>query len=360
MEGSPVDIVVFAPLAPVLGVLLFWFIQLLFIESQKYLLEKIRRKHKPLIRFTNFLGILFQTICHALGYTVTKHGISEFYVSVHYGKVSPKKQKKGVFEWTANAFLFIGPFFIPATMLLICLFFLTPHGFDFSTPAEVLHLRYTFAEQFITFGKSIFVFSENFFGFLINIDLLHPGHFGFLLLLIFLGMGIRPSYIGEEKRKKVDMLYDLRNIWEHIRHRPLYIAILFLLSYIIFYISLWLNQNFYVGLFSVFGWLSIISIVSIIIADLIILLIRLTDEMVVGWKIITYLTLPLSYVFIRAVFFFSYPFAEELTNIISLFFMITCTVLVVVFILKFDTHKFKTKISMKSKKEKQEDGENGR
>ena len=40
MEGSPIDIIIFAPLAPILAVLLFWFIQLLFIESEKILLKK--------------------------------------------------------------------------------------------------------------------------------------------------------------------------------------------------------------------------------------------------------------------------------------------------------------------------------
>ena len=33
MSASPLDIIVFAPLAPIFGMLLFWFIQLLFIES---------------------------------------------------------------------------------------------------------------------------------------------------------------------------------------------------------------------------------------------------------------------------------------------------------------------------------------
>ena len=123
MTVSPVDVVVFAPLAPLFGVLLFWFIQLMFIESQKYLLSKIWGQHKPLCRFTNFLGILYQTICHALGYTVTKSGISNFYISINYGKVAPKKEKKGIFEWMSNSFLFIGPFFIPSLLLLICFFF---------------------------------------------------------------------------------------------------------------------------------------------------------------------------------------------------------------------------------------------
>lgn len=94
MEGSIVDILIFAPFAPILGVLLFWFIQLLFIESEKYFLSKIRSKHEPLCRFTNFLGILFQTICHTLGYTVTKSGISDFYISVDYEKWHQKKKIK--------------------------------------------------------------------------------------------------------------------------------------------------------------------------------------------------------------------------------------------------------------------------
>ena len=123
MSISPLDIIIFAPLSPIFGAVLFWFIQLLFIESQKYKLAQINENHEPFCKFTNFIGIFFQTICHALGYTVTKHGISAFYVSVHYGKVSPKKKKTGVFEWLSNGFLFLGPFFIPPFLLLLCLVF---------------------------------------------------------------------------------------------------------------------------------------------------------------------------------------------------------------------------------------------
>ena len=60
MEGSAIDVVIFAPLAPILGVFLFWFIQLAFIESEKYLLDKIRAKHQPLCRFTNLNGDILQ------------------------------------------------------------------------------------------------------------------------------------------------------------------------------------------------------------------------------------------------------------------------------------------------------------
>ena len=359
MEGSPIDIIAFAPLAPILGVLLFWFIQMLFIESEKFLLSKIRPKHEPLCRFTNFLGILFQTVCHALGYTVTKSGISEFYISVSYGRVAPKKERKGLFEWLANAFLFIGPFFIPASLLLICLYFLMGSGFEVLTPIELINLKYTFAEQIITFGNSLYSFSQAFFGFLLNIDLLHPAHFGFLLLLIFLGMGIRPSYIGEQKQEKVDIMYDLRNVWSLILHKPLYVVILFLLAYNVFYISLIFQQHWYLALFSIFGWLSIIAIVSLLIADLIILMIKTTDEIPRYWSMFPYIMMPVSYILMRASFLYLAP-TSDLTNSISLLVMIISTVLVTILLLKSKTNKFKTKTNMGELKKKKDDSDESR
>jgi hypothetical protein len=344
MAGSPIDVVIFAPLAPILGVLLFWFIQLLFIESEKYLLSKIRPKHEPLCRFTNFLGILFQTICHALGYTVTKSGISDFYVSVNYGKVAPKKEKKGIFEWISNVFLFVGPFFIPAFLLLLCLFFLMSGGFEIVTPSQLLELKYTFGGQITTFGASLHAFAKGFFGFLFNIDLLHPGHFGFLILLIFLGMGIRPSYIGEQKQEKVSMLYDLKNIWSFIFHKPLYIILLFLTAYVFFYISLFLDQNWYVALFSIFGWLSIISILALVITNTILFLIKTTDEIPGRWKFLPYITMPVSYILIRLLFFYS---PTDYTNIVSLLIMILSVVIVTYLLLKYKSDKFKTRLNIK-------------
>lgn len=346
MAASSVDIIIFAPLAPILGLLLFWFIQLLFIESQKYLLSKIWEKHKPLCRFTNFLGILFQTVCHALGYTVTKSGISRFYISVNYGKVAPKKEKKGIFEWMANGFLFIGPFFIPASLLLICLFFLINKGFEISPSIE-----YTFAEGVINFGTNLYTFSEGFFAFLSNIDLLHPAHLGFLLLLIFLGMGIRPSYIGEEKREKVDMIYDLKNIKNNILHKPLYLIILFLMAYLLFYIFFLVKLNWYVALFSIFGWLSIIAIVSLVITHMILLLIKITDEIPIPWNFLPYLTIPVSYIPMRIVFFY-YP--VDFSKSASLLIMILSTLLVTLLLLKYKTNKFKTKTDMKHLEKKEE------
>ena len=350
MEGSPVDIAIFAPLAPILGVLLFWFIQLLFIESQKYLLIKIRKKHEPLCRFTNFLGILFQTICHALGYTVTKHGISEFYVNINYGKVKPKKDKQGVFEWVSNVFLFIGPFFLPAGMLLICLLLILTDGFDTTTPSHLINLKYTFGGQLTAFGINLYNFSKSFFGFLLNIDLLHPGHIGFLLLMIFLGLGIRPSHIGEKKKSKVDMIYDLKNIWNLITQKPLYIVLIFIFSYLFFYISLFLDQNWYVFLFSVFGWLSIISIASLLITHLLILFIKTTDNIEGKKQILPFIMLPFSYVLMRIPFLYV---ESEFRNTICLFVMLFATfILTITLVQDENTNKFKTRIRIKLFKRK--------
>jgi len=348
MEGSPIDIVIFAPLAVILGVLLFWFLQLLFIEYEKLLLSKIRPKHEPLCRFTNLLGILFQSICHALGYTVTKSGISDFYISVNYGKVAPKREKTGIFEWISNAFLFIGPFFLPALILLIYVYF-SPVTFEVVTPSQLIDVKYTFAGQMNTFGSSLWSFSTSFFHIFFNIDFFHPGHLGFMILLIFLGMGMRPSYIGEQKQEKVDMLYDLKNIWEWIRKKPLYILMFFLMAYIIFYISLIFNQNWYVAIFSIFGWLSIIAIVSLIVANMILLLIKTTDEIPGKIKLLSYITLPVSYVLMRVLFFY-YPM--ENSNMISLAVMIMSTIIVTYLLLRFKTNKFKSERDIKLFKKK--------
>lgn len=344
MVEYSIDIVIFAPLAPILGVLLFWFIQLLFIQSEKYLLDKIRPKHEPLCRFTNFLGILFQTICHALGYTITKSGISDFFISVDYGRVSPKKERTGIFQWIANAFLFIGPFFIPAFLLLISLFILKVEGFELVIPSHIIGSEYSFGGQLTIFGTSLYNFSEKFFGFLSNIDLLHPGHFGFLILLIFLGMGIRPSYIGEKKHEKIDMFYDLKNIWLLISFKPIYIIILFIVAYLFFHLLILITQFWYVELFSIFGLLSIISITAIIIADVLIILIKTTDEIPGKLRFLPYITIPSSYIIIR-IFFFYFP--SDFTNILSLLIMILSTIIVTFLLLKYKTKKFNTKTDMK-------------
>ena len=351
MTGSPIDIILFAPLAPIFSVLLFWFFQLLFIEYQKYLLSSIETKHEPLCRFTNFLGILFQTICHALGYTVTKSGISQFYISVDYGKVSPKKEKKGLFEWLANVFLFVGPFFIPPFLLLFCLFFLLDDGLSFAAQTQ-----YTFSENLILFGTNLQHFSNAFFGFLATIDLLHPSHLGFFLLMIVLGLGIRPSYIGETKKEKVNMFYDLKNIRYNVLHKPLYIFVLILFCYMLSYITVLFQMNFYVSLFSLFGWVSIIAITSLFIAQLLLHLIKITDTFEGYVVLIPYLTLIISYVLARVLFFF---FPNPFANSLSLLIMILLTCGITLLLMQMKNNIFKSEFIMKSRKKKQKDGKDG-
>ena len=338
MDGSPLDIIIFAPLAPIFGVILFWFIQLLFIESQKFFLSMISDKHDALIKFSNFIGVLFQTICHALGYTVTKSGISSFYVSVNYGKVSPKKVRKGILEWASNSFLFIGPFFIPSILLIVCLFFLIDINYF-----NVLYSGYTFSDGFISFGSNLYNFSIGFLSFIFNIDLFHPAHLGFLILLIIMGLGIRPSFIGEKNQEKVDMIYDLKNIRYNILHKPVYILLLTLLAYIFFYISVLFDSSFYIAFFSILGWLSIISIVSLLITHLILLLIKSTDNIKGIKKVVPYLIIPSSYVIFR-LFFYYFPFPY--LNSISLIFTIIITTIIVIMLSRNKTNKFKTKIDM--------------
>ena len=345
MEGTAIDIVVFAPLAPILGVLLFWFIKMLFIEGQKYLLEKIRPKHEAFCRFTNFLGIMFQTVCHALGFTVTKSGISDFYISVNYGRVAPKKEKKGIFEWVANAFLFVGPFFIPPLTLLVCLFFLLENGFASAAPSNMIDVNYTMGGQLIIFGTNLYNFSAKFFEFLFTkLDLFHPAHLGFFILMILLGLGIRPSYLGEKKVNKVDLLYDLKNIWQLIIHKPLYVVLLFLSSYIFFYLSWFVKQGYYVTLFSIFGWSSIVSIVSIFVSYLVVGLIYFTDKMQGVKKAFVFLMIPLSYIFARILFVFV---KTDLDLTLSLLIMILVPILIIYLILKPKGDKLKTRKKIK-------------
>ncbi|MFH1101792.1 MAG: hypothetical protein V1726_07135 [Methanobacteriota archaeon] len=344
MTIPSVDVLVFAPLAPLLGVLLFWFIQLLFIESQKYLLRKIQPNHEPFCRFTNFIGILFQTLCHALGYTVTIRGIASFTISVDYGTVAPKREKKGLGEWVSNAFLFIGPFFIPSTLVLICLFLLGTQGF------LVPHLTdYTFAESLIAFGTSLYAFSKAFIYFLATIDFFSPLHIGVLLLIIFLGLGIRPSYIGEHKKGKVTMISDLKNIYMILLGKKRYLLFIIIITYLLFYLSFLLQRNISLWLFSFFGWLSATAIISLVVTHLILLLIQTTDTIVGKKRALPYILLPLSYILFRFVFtVFPIPYFLS----VSLFLMLLITSLVVLLLVKYRTNKFKTVSKMKHLKNK--------
>ena len=333
------DVMLLAPLAPVIGVAALWLLQLVFIETDKRMLAKLRHHHESLARFTNFTGILFQTLCHALGYTVTRSGVAHFQVTVNYGKVSPKRMKTGVFEWTSTSFLFLGPFFVPAGLMLVYSSFLLTNGFAFPTA-----VRYTFVETITNFGMTLSTFAQSVARFLGSIDLLNPVHVFFLLVLLFFGMGIRPSYIGEERKEKVDLLYDLKNVTTHFTKKPMYILVFFADVYALFYVSLALKNNWYMALFSVLGWLSVIGIIALLLAFLLLVLVWASDGIASGWRLLPFLALPISYGASRT-FFFYIPCDNVLGW--SLLVMILSTVVITIVLIKYKTNKFKTVGTMK-------------
>jgi len=336
-----IDVLVAAALATILGVAPFCLLQLLFIEIQKRMLSKLRHRHEAFCRFTNYTGFLFQTISQALGYTVTRSGIAAFQVTVNYGKVEPKKEKTGVLEWIARSFLLFGPFFIPAGFVLLASYFVIGKGFVFPTPDHY----YTFVESLTGFVESLSTFANEFVSFLANIDLFNPLHVGFLLVLLFLGLGIRPSYIGEERKEKIDILHDLIHIKDHLVEKPLYILAIVFIIYVFYLLSLFLNPVLYVGLFSLFGWMSLTAIIAILLTYPLLLLIKATDEIRPHWKIIPFITLVVSYVLTR-VFFIYYPIKQ--VESVSLLVMIFSTVLITVILIKYKkTNRFKTTPKMK-------------
>jgi hypothetical protein len=303
------------------------------------MLEKVRHQHEALARFTNFMGVLFQTLCHALGYTVTRSGIEHFQVSVNYGTVSPKRMKTGVFEWVSTTFLFLGPFLVPAGLMLVYSFFLLTNGFVL--PASVQH---TFVETLSNLGTTLSSFAQSVARFLGGIDLLNPVHVFFLLVLLFFGMGIRPSYIGEERKEKVNLLYDLKNVTTHFTKKPVYIGAFFAGVYVLFFVSLALRNNWFVALFSLFCWMSVISIIAILLALLILALVRASDAIASGWRLLPFLALPISYGTSRA-FFLYFPRDDFLGW--SLLVMIGSTVLITIVLIKYKTNRFKTAGRMK-------------
>jgi hypothetical protein len=335
-----IDVLFVAALAPILGVAAFWFLQIFFIEIQKRLLSRLRHRHEVFCRFTNYIGILFQTISQALGYTVTRSGIAAFQVSVNYGKVEPKKEKKGVFEWVARSFLIFGPFFIPAGLVLLISYFIIGKGFVFPTPVQ-----YTFVESLTGFWGSLSTFADEWVGFLVNIDLLNPLHIGFLFVLLFFGLGIRPSYIGQERKEKIDIFYDLRHMKDHLVEKPLYIVVIILFLYVFYMLSLFFNPVVYIGLFTIFGWMSLTAIIAILLTFPVLLMIRATDEIQPHWKLIPLVTLVVSYVVAR-VFFIYFPTKE--VERVSLLVMLLSTILITLVLIKYKrTNRFKTATKMK-------------
>jgi hypothetical protein len=321
-------------------VVIFWFLQLFLVEGQKRLLALLRHNHDALCRFTNFVGILFQTVCHALGYTVTRSGIASFQVTVNYGKVEPKKEKTGVFEWIAHSFLLFGPFFIPAGLVLLASYFVIGSGFSIPTV-----VNFTFIESLTMFGESLARLGIAFLSFLATIDLFNPVHVGFLFVLLFFGLGIRPSYIGEERKEKIDMIHDLTRIKNHLVQKPVYILALIVIIYAFYLFSLFLNPQVYIGVFIIFGWMSLTAILALLLTYLVILLIGATDKIRPFWKTIPYISLIVSYILARIIFMY-YPRDDAET--LSLLIMVITTVVITILLIKYKkTNRFKTTTKMK-------------
>ena len=335
-----IDALLGAALAPILGVISFWFLQLFFIEVQKRLLSKLRHRHDAFCRFTNFIGILFQTICHALGYTATRSGIASFQVTVNFGKVEPKKEKTGVFEWIVRSFLLFGPFFIPAGLVLLTSYFVIGSGFSLPTPVQ-----FTFVESLTVFGTSLSSFGTAFVTFLVTMDLFNPVHIGFLFVLFFFGLGIRPSYIGEERKEKIDMVHDLTRIKDHLIQKPIYILVIIGIFYVFYLGSLFLNPAVYLGFCIVLGWMSLTAIIALLLTYVLIGLIKATDMIAPVWKAIPPVTLIVSYVSARVGFLY-YPLDN--VDSLSLLMMVAITVVITILLIKYKpTNRFKTKTKMK-------------
>jgi hypothetical protein len=341
MATVPLDynVLLLAPLAPIIGVTALWLLQLVFIDLDKRMLGKLRHHHEALARFTNFTGVLFQALSHALGYTVTHSGVAHFQVTVHYGKVEPKREKKGVFAWTSTLLLYLGPFLVPTGLMLLYSYFLLAKGFSF--PASV---QYTFVQTMTNFGATLSTFAQSMFRFLAGIDLINPIQVFFLIILLFLGLGIRPSYIGEERKEKITLLYDLKNITSHFIKKPLYILVFFAIVYGLFFLSLALKSNFYIAVFSVLGLLSVIGVIALLLSFLFLALVWAADKIASGWRLVPFLTIPISYGAARVLFFY-----VPRDNILgwSLLAMLLTTVLVTILLIRYKTNKFKTAGPMK-------------
>ena len=343
MDLSIIDTFIIAPLAPVAGIVLFWFIQLLFAESLKVLLREIWENHKAFCRFSNFVALFFQSLSHALGYTLTGIGVGEFSLSVKDAKVSPKKEKKGLPMFLANLFLVLGPFFIPP--LIVFLIYLP------FFPGFTLQECYTFSTSLISFGSLLQQFGINFLKFLFYLDLSNPFHIIFLIIFLLVGLGIRPSFI-EEEEKRVGMVDDLLRVKDLVSSHPYFIIALLVSLYIVFYVLYFLNLPFYVLIFSFFGWLSIISITSLLLAHFIVFLVLASDRLPSFKRFLPFSLLIISYTLYRFIFYLTKSdLALPLSNIFSL----ATTFVAVFLVLRFETNKLKMEKEMVEAEEREDE-----
>jgi hypothetical protein len=341
---SATDVVTFIvlPFFLVLAVLCLWLVQLFVIEGQKRFLHSIKNKHEPLLRFTNFIGILFQTVCQWLGYTVTNSGVSEFHLSINDSTVRPKREKTGVLKWIADSFLFIGPFLLPAGLLLLAGYFVIHNGFVIPTAS------FTIQDQAVAFGTALMGFTQAFIDFLRHLDLFNPLQLGFLLLLLFCGLGIRPSYIGERRKEKIDLFTDLNNIKELFLRKPFYLLIFFIIIYVVAAASFLTQSVMFLGLVTVFAWVALFAILTLILTSILLVFLRSLDEIAVRWRYVPFLAMIVSYIGLRVVF---YVVPIENAGGASLFGMLGVTLAVTISLLKWKTNTFKASGTMKRRRD---------
>jgi len=107
------------------------------------------------------------------------------------------------------------------------------------------------------------------------------------------------------------------------------------------------NLNWYVGLFSVFGWLSVIAITALFFAHIFIYFIKVTDLIPGVFRYVSLMSLPVSYVILRILFFLvPIPFIPTVSLLLS----IGITSGLIVLFLHTLTNTFKFSEHMKSHK----------
>lgn len=341
---SATDVVTFIvlPFFLVLAVAGLWLVQLFVIEGQKRFLHSLKHQHEPLLRFTNFIGLFFQAVCQFLGYTVTHSGVSEFHLSVDDAEVTPRRKQRGVLKWIADGFLFLGPFLIPAGVLLLAGYFVIQDGFVVPVGS------FSITGQALSFGTALVGFTSAFVEFLGHLDLLSPPQFAFLLLLLFCGLGIRPSYLGERRREKIDLFSDLENIKSLFLNRPLYLLSIFIVIYVIAGVSFVTGSSWFLGLITVLAWMALIAILTLILTFVLLIFLRALDEISAGWRYVPFLAMLVSYVGFRAVF---WVIPIENAGGASLFGMLGVTLGVTISLLKWKTNTFKASAALKHRRD---------
>ncbi len=330
------------PLVLMCAVLGLWLAQLLVIEGQKRFLHQLKHTHEPLIRFTNFVGILFQTFCQWLGYTVTHSGIAEFHLSINDGAVTPKRKKTGFAKWVADGFLFLGPFLIPAGLLLLAGYFVIQNGFI------IPKAGFTFQGQITSFGEALIGFIQAFITFLSHLNLLNPLHFGFLVLLLFCGLGIRPSYLGEHRKERITVFTDLDNIKSLFFGKPLYLVGLIVIVYGIAAASFLTQAPWFLEVVTVFAWIALIAILTLVVTFVLLIFLRTLDEIQARWRFLPFLSMLVSYLGFRALF---YLIPVENAEGASLFGMLGVTLIATIYLLRFKTNTFKASTAMKHRRD---------